>query len=230
MTELQPCAMFANGPPWTRAGVPSSVCTRLGWMASRRSAAIAPVTLRSRASTGRPSKVKPRSICPQARLEIPQVLGQAQERHHLGRGGDEEPLLARVSLEPPAEAEHDLAESPVVHVHGPAEQDLPRVDAERVVVVEVVVEARGQEVVGALHRVDVAREVKVDRVGRHDLRAPPACPASLDAEARPDRRLPQCHDGPPTDPPEGLPESDRDRRLPVTRRRRRDGGHDHQLS
>ena len=33
-TELQPCAMLANGPPWMKAGVPSSVCTRFGASAS----------------------------------------------------------------------------------------------------------------------------------------------------------------------------------------------------
>ena len=29
-TELQPWAMLAKGPPWMKAGVPSSVCTRFG--------------------------------------------------------------------------------------------------------------------------------------------------------------------------------------------------------
>ncbi len=33
-TELQPCAMLANGPPWTKAGLFSSVCTRFGCIAS----------------------------------------------------------------------------------------------------------------------------------------------------------------------------------------------------
>ena len=44
-TELQPWAMLANGPPWTKAGVPSSVCTRLGASASlqqRRHRAVRP--------------------------------------------------------------------------------------------------------------------------------------------------------------------------------------------
>ena len=41
-TELQPCAMLANGPPCTNAGLPASVCTKLGLMASLSRAAIAP--------------------------------------------------------------------------------------------------------------------------------------------------------------------------------------------
>ena len=38
--ELVPWAMFAKGPPCTNAGVPSVVCTRLGWIASYRRTAI----------------------------------------------------------------------------------------------------------------------------------------------------------------------------------------------
>ncbi|EJW96351.1 hypothetical protein EVA_15543 [gut metagenome] len=55
MTELQPWAMLAKGPPWMKAGVPSSVWTRLGFKASFSRAAIAPSAFRSWAVTGLPS-------------------------------------------------------------------------------------------------------------------------------------------------------------------------------
>ena len=45
ITELQPWAMLANGPPWMKAGLFSSVCTRLGLMASFSSTAIGAVRL-----------------------------------------------------------------------------------------------------------------------------------------------------------------------------------------
>lgn len=45
MMLLQPWAIFANGPPCTKAGVCSSVCTRFGCSASLSSAAIAPCAL-----------------------------------------------------------------------------------------------------------------------------------------------------------------------------------------
>ena len=48
--------MFANGPQWTNAGWPSSVCTRFGLIASFRTTAIAPAALMSSAVTGSPSK------------------------------------------------------------------------------------------------------------------------------------------------------------------------------
>ena len=50
--ELQPCAMLANGPPWTRAGVPAMVCTRFGLMASLSSMVRAPWTPSSATVTG----------------------------------------------------------------------------------------------------------------------------------------------------------------------------------
>ena len=56
-TELQPWAMLANGPPWMKAGVPSSVCTRLGESASLSSTVIAPCAFKSRARTGLRSRV-----------------------------------------------------------------------------------------------------------------------------------------------------------------------------
>ena len=54
MTDELPWAMFANGPAWMNAGPPSSVWTRLGFIASRMSTVIAPATLRSSSVTGSP--------------------------------------------------------------------------------------------------------------------------------------------------------------------------------
>ena len=48
-------AILAKGPPWTNAGVPSSVWTRLGLSASLRSAAIAPCALSWPQVTGSPA-------------------------------------------------------------------------------------------------------------------------------------------------------------------------------
>src|SRR5881628_2766822 len=58
-TELQPWAMLPNGPQWMNAGPPSSVCTRLGLIASFRSRVIAPCAFRSLPRTGRLSCVSP---------------------------------------------------------------------------------------------------------------------------------------------------------------------------
>ena len=54
-TLLQPCAILANGPPCTSAGVCSSVWITFGLMASFNNAAIAPTAFKSAAVTGSPS-------------------------------------------------------------------------------------------------------------------------------------------------------------------------------
>ena len=64
MSELFPCAMFANGPQCRSAGCPSSVCTRFGLIASFSSTVIAPAALRSSAVTGSPSRVRPTVMRP----------------------------------------------------------------------------------------------------------------------------------------------------------------------
>ena len=61
---LHPCAMFANGPPCTNAGVCSRVCTKLGFIASFNSAAIAPCAFKSLAYTGSSLSLYPIIIFP----------------------------------------------------------------------------------------------------------------------------------------------------------------------
>ncbi len=56
-TEEFPCAMFPNGPACTSTGVFSSVCSRLGLMASVIITVIAPAALSCSAVTGSPSGV-----------------------------------------------------------------------------------------------------------------------------------------------------------------------------
>ena len=68
ITELQPCAMFAKGPPCTNAGAPPSVWTRFGASASRSRAAMAPSALSSRAVTGFCVRDQPITMSPMRRL------------------------------------------------------------------------------------------------------------------------------------------------------------------
>ncbi len=64
----------------------------------------------------------------------------------------------------------DLAEGAVVHVERAAPGDRERVDAERVPLQDVRVEHRGEKVVRGGDRVEVAGEVEVEVLHRHDLR------------------------------------------------------------
>ena len=64
ITELQPWAMLANGPPWMNAGLFSRVCTRLGASASFKSTLMGPGAFRSRACTGSRARVWATTILP----------------------------------------------------------------------------------------------------------------------------------------------------------------------
>ena len=64
-----------------------------------------------------------------------------------------------------------------------------RIDAERVLVVEAVVEERAGEVVGGADGVDVAGQVEVEVLHRDDLAVAAAGGPALDPEDRPERWL-----------------------------------------
>ena len=85
ITELQPCAMLANGPPWTSAGVPSSVCTRLGCkrvaQQHRHGAAgleVGGASPRGRRAAPRPS-IRPSRACRSARSRARQKTAITSE-------------------------------------------------------------------------------------------------------------------------------------------------------
>ncbi len=108
-----------------------------------------------------------------ARAQVLAVRGQAEDRHHFRRRGDVEAGLARHALLVAAEADHRVAQRPVVHVEAAPPEDAPRIDAELVAEVEVVVDHRREQVVGGRDGVEVAGEVQVDPLGRLDRDAPP---------------------------------------------------------
>ena len=167
---------------------------------------------------------------PEPLAEIRQALGQAEHGHDLGGGGDEEPALARDAVRSAAEAQHDVAERPVVHVERALPEDLLRVDAKVVAVMEAAVQHCRQQVVRGCDGMEVAREVEVDPVHGHDLgAAAPGAPA-LEPEHGADGRLAERHHRARSRPTERLGQADGHRGLAVPRRRRRDGGHHHELA
>ena len=118
------------------------------------------------------------------RAEVLQVAREGEDRHDLGGRHDHPRVLARDAVHLAAEADHRVAELAVVHVQRAGPRDRAGVDAERVAVVDAGVERRGQEVVRGLHGVEVAVEVQVDLLHRHDLRVAAAVAAALDAPDR----------------------------------------------
>ena len=99
-----------------------------------------------------------------------------------------------------------------------------------VAVVDVVVEHRGQQVVGQLDGVEIAGEVEVDVLHRHHLGVAAAGGAALHAEARPQRRLAQADARLLADAVQTVAQADAGGGLALAGGRRRDGGHQHQLA
>ena len=225
-SELQPWAMLANGPPCTSAGVPSSVCTRLGCSASRSSAVIAGAAPSWAAVTTSPSQVRPtitrlrrssRSPSDRARQKIA-IVSEATVMSKLS---------SRARPRRPRRRRH-APQGAVVHVHRAAPGDARRVEPERIAPIDVVVDQRGQQVVGGGDGVEVAGEVQVDLVGRGHLGRAAARRAALHAEAGPERRLAQADQGIAPDAGQGVAEPDGGGGLALAGGGRADGGDEHQ--
>ena len=167
------------------------------------------------------------------RQALAQILPRRRERedgHHLARRRDDETRLARQPVQLAAEPDDHVPERAIVHVQRAGPEDVVDVDAQLVAVVDVRVEHRGEQVVRGADRVDVAVEVKVDLLGRQHLREAAAGGPALEAEHRPERRLPQRRDGLAPDPREALGKANRGHRLPLAVTGRRDGGDENQFA
>ncbi len=120
MTELQPWAILAKGPPWTKAGLFSSVCTRFGCIASFNRTVIAPSALMSRAVHRascrgyRPMTMSPSRFCRSSR---------SLDRHRIAMTSEATVMskpVSRGSRSPtPPRPITDVAQRAVVHVHDP---------------------------------------------------------------------------------------------------------------
>ena len=128
----------------------------------------------------------------EACLEVVDILGEAEDRHHFRRDGDVEAVLARKAVGDAAERADDRAQRAVVHVHGAAPGDAAAVDAERIAPIDVVVDQRRRAdcCADAMAWKSPVKCRLMSSIG-HDLRVTAAGGAALDAEARPERGLAQ---------------------------------------
>ena len=222
--------MFAKGPQCTNAGCPSRVWTRFGLSVSLSRTAIEPAACSCSAVTGSPLVRVADGDRAQPGAQVLQVGCDGRDRHHLGRGGDVEAGLTRVAVRLPAETDDDVAQRAVVDVHAAPPADREGVDAERVPVQQMRLEHRGEQVVRGADRVDVAREVQVHVLHRHDLRVAAAGRAALDPEHGAERCLPQAERDALAEVAEPLRQRHRRGGLSLAGLRRRDRRHVDQLA
>ena len=154
--------------------------------------------------------------------EVGEVARDGDEPHDLARRGDVEAGLPGSAVRAATEAGDDVPEVPVVHVEAAAPGDRERVETGRVAVVEMRVDERREQVVGRGDRVQVAGEVQVQVLHRHDLRVAAAGCATLHAEDRAERCLAKAEHRLAAERAEPLRERHRRRRLSLARRRGRD--------
>src|SRR5690606_8515889 len=159
-----------------------------------------------------------------------QAGGQAEDRHDLRGDRNVEAVLPREAVRHAAKRVDDGAQRAVVHVHDTAPGDAPRIDAEAVAPIDVIVDQRGEQIVRRSDGMEVAREMKVDVLHRHDLGVSATGRAALHAEAGAERWLPQAAHGLGADPVQSVAETDRGRGLTLAGRGRVDRRYKDQLA
>ena len=164
------------------------------------------------------------------RLQISDGGSQTERRHDFAGGRDIKAILARRAVRLSAEPVDEVAELAVVHIHAAFPCNAARVDVHRVALLDAVIHHGGDEVVGGGDGVHVAGEMQVDVLHRDDLRITAACRAAFYAEHRSERRLAQGKARIIAFQTQGIRQTDGNRGLSLARRRRVDGGHQHELA
>jgi hypothetical protein len=198
-------------------------------MASFSSAAMAPGPAGRRRGSGQIARVADDDPG-QPLLQVAPRGGQAEDRHDLGRDDDVEAVLARKAIARAAKRDHGGAQRTVVHVDDAAPHDAPQVEAQRIAMVDVVVDQRRQQVVRQGNRVEIAGEVQVDVFHRDHLRMAAARGPALHAEHRPQRGLAQRDHAALADAVQRVAQAHHGGGLALAGRRRADRRHEHQLA
>ena len=126
-------------------------------------------------------------------LQICNGRGKAEHRHDLAGHGDVKAVLPGGAVGLAAQAVHHEAQLAVVHIHAALPGDPAGIDAQGIALLNMVVQHGRQQVVGRADGVEVAGKMQVDVLHGHHLSIPAAGRAALDAEHRPQGRLPKGH-------------------------------------
>ena len=122
-------------------------------------------------------------------LQVCDVICQAQNCHDLGCNGDVVAVLSRHSVGLSAKSVYYVTQLTVIHIHASSPGDLSRVDVQLIALEDVVVDHCCQQVVCCADRMEVAGEMKVDILHRHNLCVSAACCSALYTEYRSKGRL-----------------------------------------
>ena len=166
----------------------------------------------------------------EAGLQIGEVGGQAENRHDLGRHGDVEAVLAGKTVADTTQGVGDLAQRPVIHIQSPAPGDAALVEVEFIAPIDVIIDQRGEQIVGRSDGVDIAGEMEIDVLHGHDLGVAATGGAALDPETRSQAGLAQAHHGLLADGVKTVAEADRGGSLTLAGRSWGNRGNQDQLT
>ena len=167
---------------------------------------------------------------PETCFQILERSGQTEDGHHFGRHGNVEPILAHKTVGGPAEPDHDFAQRAIVHVQHALVADESRIDIQRIAVMNVIVEHRGEQIVRRAYCVKVTGEMEVDVLHRHHLRIATPGRAAFAPKTGPERGFAQAHDGRFAKTVHGVAQAHRGRRLAFAGWCRTDRRHQDQLA
>ena len=165
----------------------------------------------------------------QALFEVGDGGGQAEDGHDLAGNRDVEAVLARHAVGLAAHAVHHVAQLAVVHVHAALPGDLLHVNAQGIALLNVVVQHRGQQIIGCANGVEVPGEVEVDVLHRNDLSIAAAGRAALHAKYRAQRGLAQANDRLLAQAAQGVRQADGGGGFALAGRSGTDGSYQYQL-
>ena len=166
----------------------------------------------------------------EAGFQIVIIFRQAEDGHDFGSGGDIESRFARHALQNTAQADDDIPEGAVVHVHDPFPGDAAWINSHRFLAVNSVVEEGGQKVMSGSDGVEITREVEIDFVSGVHLAQTSAGSAALHAQARAEGRFAQGNTDGLSHLRQGLSQSDGRGGLAFARRSGGDGGDQNQFA
>ena len=121
---------------------------------------------------------------PQAFLKVVNAAGQTEHRHDFTGHRDIKSILPGYPVGTAAQSVHHETQLTVVHVHAPLPDDFPGIDAQRISLLDVIVQHRRQQVVCRPDGMEVTGKVQVDILHGHHLGISAAGGTALDAEHR----------------------------------------------
>ena len=116
-------------------------------------------------------------------LQIRQITREAEHRHDFGSNGDVKPIFARETIGNTAQGRIDAAQRAIIHVNRAAPGNAARIQAKFIAPIDVVIQHRRQQIIGAGDGVEIPGEMQIDIFHRQHLRITAAGRPTLHAKA-----------------------------------------------